>query len=318
MTTKHISELVDGVLATLPKNHLQEHRLSGNFNPDSYEFVESFDYSDSGHRDDQTGLYCSDIIEPMSCEAIQKLNESDYSLDHCTHCGASLVRGNVWHHKPTGEFIIMGNTCSERTQFSKSDFDTYMSQHKLDLAKSLARFKGNYKYKVIRPLLEANIDLVFKGEYVVRNIVSKMVRRRKLPSHKQIRFIRNIPLWNKQAEERQKAREVAKANVIATMTPWVEERQTVTGKVVSFKEVVTDFGECTKVVIELKDGKRCYGTAPRKRLSYDADKATYAKWRYDVGDTISFNAGITVSNKDKSFAFFSRPSLVKIFRDDVI
>ena len=114
---KHISELVDGVLATLPTNHLQEHRLSGNFNPESYEFVESFDYSDSGHRDDQTGLYCSDIIEPMSCEAIQKLNESGYSLDHCTHCGASLVRGNVWYHKPTGEFIIMGNTCSERTQF---------------------------------------------------------------------------------------------------------------------------------------------------------------------------------------------------------
>ena len=318
MTTKHISELVDGVLATLPKNHLQEHRLSGNFNPDSYEFVESFDYSDSGHRDDQTGLYCSDIIEPMSCEAIQKLNESDYSLDHCTHCGASLVRGNVWHHKPTGEFIIMGNTCSERTHFSKSDFDTYMSQHKLDLAKSLARFKGNYKYKVIRPLLEGSIDLVFKGEYVVRNIVSKMVRYIKLPSHKQIRFIRNIPLWNKQAEERQKAREEAKANVIATMTPWAEERQAVTGKVVSFKEVVTDFGECTKVVVELKDGKRCYGTAPKKRLPYDAGMNTIAKWSYQVGDTISFNAGITVSSKDKSFAFFSRPSLVKIFRDDVI
>ena len=318
MTTKHISELVDGVLATLPKNHLQEHRLSGNFNPESYEFVESFDYSDSGHRDDQTGLYCSDIIEPMSYEAIQKLNESDYSLDHCTHCGASLVRGNVWHHKPTGEFIIMGNTCSERTQFSKSDFDTYMSQHKLDLAKSLARFKGNYKYKVIRPLLEDSIDLVFKGEYVVRNIVSKMVRSRKLPSHKQIRFIRNIPLWNKQAEERQKAREEAKANVIATMTPWVEERQTITGKVVSFKEVVTDFGECTKVVVELEDGKRCYGTAPKKRLPYDAGMNTIAKWSYQVGDTISFKAGITVSSKDKSFAFFSRPSLVKIFRDDVI
>ena len=318
MTTKHISELVDGVLATLPTNHLQEHRLSGNFNPESYEFVESFDYSDSGHRDDQTGLYCSDIIEPMSCEAIQKLNESGYSLDHCTHCGASLVRGNVWHHKPTGEFIIMGNTCSERTQFSKSDFDTYMSQHKLDLAKSLARFKNNYKYKVIRPLLEDSIDLVFKGEYVVRNIVSKMVRYRKLPSHKQIRFIRNIPLWNKQAEERQKIMEDIKANIIATMTPWVQERQTITGKVVSFKEVVTDFGECTKVVVELEDGKRCYGTTPKKRLPYDADKATYAKWNYKVGDTISFNAGITVSSKDKSFAFFSRPSLTKIFRDNVI
>lgn len=315
---KHISELVDGVLATLPTNHLQEHRLSGNFNPESYEFVESFDYSDSGHRDDQTGLYCSDIIEPMSCEAIRKLNESGYSLDHCTHCGASLVRGNVWHHKPTGEFIIMGNTCSERTQFSKSDFDTYMSEHKLDLAKSLARFKNNYKYKVIRPLLEDSIDLVFKGEYVVRNIVSKMVRYRKLPSHKQIRFIRNIPLWNKQAEERQKAREEAKANVISTMTPWAEERQTITGKVISFKEVVTDFGECTKVVVELEDGKRCYGTTPKKRLPYDAGMNTIAKWSYQVGDTISFNAGITVSSKDKSFAFFSRPSLTKIFRDNVI
>ena len=315
---KHISELVDGVLATLPTNHLQEHRLSGNFNPENYEYVESFDGSDSGYRDDQTGLYCSDIIEPMSCEAIQKLNESGYSLDHCTHCGASLVRGNVWYHKPTGEFIIMGNTCSERTQFSKSDFDTYMSQHKLDLAKSLARFKNNYKYKVIRPLLEDSIDLVFKGEYVVRNIVSKMVRYRKLPSHKQIRFIRNIPLWNKQAEERQKAREEAKANVISTMTPWVEERQTITGKVVSFKEVVTDFGECTKVVVELEDGKRCYGTTPKKRLPYDAGMNTIAKWSYQVGDTISFNASIKVSSKDKSFAFFSRPSLTKIFRDNVI
>jgi hypothetical protein len=212
----------------------------------------------------------------------------------------------------------MGNTCSERTQFSKADFDTYMSQHKLDLAKSLARFKGNYKYKVIQPLLEANIDLMFKDEYVVRNIVSKMVRYRKLPSHKQIRFIRNIPLWNKQAEELQKAREEAKANVISTMTPWAEERQTITGKVVSFKEVVTDFGECTKVVVELEDGKRCYGTTPKKRLPYDAGMNTIAKWSYQVGDTISFNAGITVSSKDKSFAFFSRPSLTKIFRNNVI
>ena len=311
---KHISEIVDGVLETLPKNHLQEHRLSGNFNPENYEFVESFDNGESGYRDDQTGLYCSDIAEPMSYEAIQKLTHSGYCLGHCIHCGASLVRGNVWNHKPTGEFIIMGNTCSERTQFSKSDFDTYMSQHKLDLAKSLVRFKDNYKYKVIRPLLEANIDIMFKDEYVVRNIVSKMVKYRKLPSHKQIRFIRNIPLWNKQAKERQQAREEAKANVIDTMTPWLEERQTITGKVVSFKEVVTDFGECTKVVVELEDGKRCYGTAPKKRLPYDADMNTIAKWNYNVGNILEFKGAIKVSSKDKSFAFFSRPSLTNIIK----
>jgi hypothetical protein len=306
-------------------NNIQEHRISGNFNPENYQFVESFDNREILEEDSHSGLnYVSNIEEPMSLKSEEKIQEQGYSIEHCTHCGACLKSGNVWLHKTSGEFIIMGNTCSERTEFSKADFDRYYESHKLDLQKSLKLFKDNYKFKVIKPLLDSNIDLYWKDKFIVREIVGKMVKRRRLPSHKQIRLIRNIPLWNKQSQERKEAFEKAQEERVKNAQEWAEGRQEITGEVISIKDYEQQsFGYNSgieivrKIVVELEDGRRCFGTMPKKRISsYDLPEkeqlAFLAKWSYEKGAKISFKGTIKVSEKDKFFAFFSRPSLTKI------
>ena len=297
-------------------NNIQEHRIAGNFNPENYKFVESFD-----HRLD----FEDDPVEPMTFHSSEKIKGQGYSLENCTHCGACLLSGNVWLHKPSGEFIIMGNTCSDRTQFSKADFEEYYESHRLSLQKSFRMFEGNYKFKVIKPLLEANIDLYWKDKFIVREIVERMVKRRKLPSHKQIRLIRNIPLWNKQAQERKESFKKAQEDRVKNAQEWTEGRQEITGKVISIKEYEQQgFGYNSgteivqKIVVELEDGRRCFGSMPKKRVPSDMSMkeefAFLAKWSYDKDSTISFNGTIKVSDKDKFFGFFSRPSLNKIFR----
>lgn len=75
-----------------------------------------------------------------------------------------------------------------------------------------------------------------------------------------------------------------------------EGRVEITGKVLSFKLVETNFGETCKMLVESDLGFRVYGTAPA-----EAEK----------GETITFTATVTPSDSDAKFGFFKRPRIVK-------
>jgi hypothetical protein len=73
-------------------------------------------------------------------------------------------------------------------------------------------------------------------------------------------------------------------------------KQTIEGEIVGFKEVDSEWGISTKVIIKLDSGAKVYGTLPSKGGGAQ------------IGDKVSFCATFTVSDKDTLFGFFSRPS----------
>ena len=91
--------------------------------------------------------------------------------------------------------------------------------------------------------------------------------------------------WSKADQER-----------VATAEDCPTGRVKITGKVLSFKFVETNFGETCKMLVESDLGFRVYGTAPA-----EAEK----------GETITFTATVTPSETDVKFGFFKRPRIVK-------
>lgn len=96
---------------------------------------------------------------------------------------------------------------------------------------------------------------------------------------------------------------------LAARPDLVAGKQTLEGVISSVKTVHTHFsyhGEVsTKIVLELDNGNRVYGTLPSKISG--ADK----------GDRIQFNAKLTVSDDDSHFGFYSRPSKAAIIEEIV-
>ena len=76
-------------------------------------------------------------------------------------------------------------------------------------------------------------------------------------------------------------------------------RTTVTGKVVYYAWKDSQFGGAYKIIVELENNIRIYGTCPS-----EASK----------DDTIQFDCRLSRSDKDADFGFFSRPTKCKILQ----
>ena len=70
----------------------------------------------------------------------------------------------------------------------------------------------------------------------------------------------------------------------------------ITGKVLGFKEVQNYYGYSLKMLVELENGSKVFGTAP--------------KGEYGQGDTIVFKADFSV--KEHGFSFFKRPKFIRV------
>ena len=91
--------------------------------------------------------------------------------------------------------------------------------------------------------------------------------------------------WSKADQER-----------VATAEDCPTGRIKITGKVLKLTLVENSWGETCKMLVEADQGFRVYGTAPA-----EAEK----------GETITFTATVTPSDRDAKFGFFKRPRIVK-------
>ncbi len=85
----------------------------------------------------------------------------------------------------------------------------------------------------------------------------------------------------------------------ASPVPVTDERIEITGIVISAKWRSSDWGSSLKLTIQTEDGYRVWGSAPASLLA-DVDTA--------VGDVVTFTAKVTVSDDDKTFGFYKRPT----------
>jgi hypothetical protein len=85
----------------------------------------------------------------------------------------------------------------------------------------------------------------------------------------------------------------------ASPVPVTDERFEITGEVISAKWRQTDFGSSLKLTIQTEDGYRVWGSAPASLLR-DGDT--------QPGDVVTFTAKVVVSDDDKTFGFYKRPT----------
>lgn len=76
-------------------------------------------------------------------------------------------------------------------------------------------------------------------------------------------------------------------------------RQIIEGAVKSFKTVENDYGVSFKMLVELADGRRVYGTVP-------------SSINPEIGDTVRFTAKVEPKDDDPTFGFYSRPTKAEV------
>ena len=94
------------------------------------------------------------------------------------------------------------------------------------------------------------------------------------------------------------AKRAAQAAALVNAPELAEGRYEVTGRVVSVKFVDNDFGGTVKMLVELADGNRVYGTVPS--ALFDNEELPEAQ--------VAFTAKVERSTDDEHFGFFSRPT----------
>ena len=271
--------------------NIKKHRLSGGFDPKAYRFVEFFD---------NRSFVFGEPVDPLPIELQVAVESNGYSLEHCTHCGAALKSGAVYQHD-SGEHVIIGTTCSGRLDFeSASEIQAAHKANRIYLAGLRKAMRRSWRWKPVVRFLEAARDDENLGSWE-RSIAEDMLRKLSQYfslSRKQLAFVHRIVREYPEKEARQKAREEAEAARKAMAPDWESGRYPIEGTILNLKDVESDWGWSTKCLIQLEDGRRCWGSVPS---SLDVDK----------GDAIAITATFSPSRDDSKFAFFKRPTATK-------
>ena len=267
---------------------IQKHRLAGGFDPSAYTYVDQFDHRQNEVMDSQSGSYGEDH-DPIDSAFNDELESNGYDCDHCTHCGSRLSSGSLYRHT-SGELVVIGHTCVSRLSFNTAD-EIQRAHRESRIQQGLLRgiMNASWRWRIVGEFLQQNAD---KSE-IISDMLNKLAKYFSL-SRRQIAFARKLV---READERSTLAAEREAK-IADAADWENGRFEIEGEILSIKWKSNDFGGSYKMLVELADGRRCWGSCPSKLDS--ADK----------GDIVRIKATFSKSNDDAKFAFFKRPSVV--------
>jgi len=268
---------------------ITKHRLAGGFDPKSYSFVDCFDHRMNESYDHINGTYYGEANDPLDFSYVDELESNGYNCDQCTHCGTHLKHGSVYRHT-SGELVVIGPTCVDRLQFDSCDeIQALHIANRLRLARLRSLMKRSWRWKIVGDFLMENED----KNHIIGDMLNKLNKYLRI-SRKQISFARKLVRDEAGRESRKAEREAKLVN-----TPdWQDGRFEIEGEVLSCKWKDSDFGGGYKLLIELEDSRRCWGSAPQKWIDAGEPK------------TIRIKAGFTPSRDDKKFAFYKRPTFI--------
>lgn len=220
-------------------------------------------------------------------------------IHHCIHCGNGNVRWiTAVYHAPTKETVVFGSDCTERLGFPNRVAWKLAELQSREQAKH-ARIKiWNMRVRFLEAhpevatAIETAKQPLHAGNAFVQDVLSKLDRYGSL-SDKQVAAV----LSSLARDVEHAARKAAEATEVKGPAP--EGRTTVTGLVLSTKDVEGDWGTTTKMLLKLSNNARVWLTAPR---SSDIFR----------GDTVTVTATFEVSKNDPSFGFGKRPHLVNV------
>lgn len=221
----------------------------------------------------------------------------DRGISQCHHCGAHIRYGAVLHHAPSGTSIIVGETCLDnRFSLASADFQALRRQAELDRAAQRIRTARE-------AFTDANPDLAWLAAKVTPEPhasndflvdVARRFRQYGELSERQVTAVRNAVARDAERAA-QRAQEATEPHVGVPTG-----RQTVTGTIVATKWQDSDYGGSLKMLVRVETAAgsfRLWGSVPTKLDAH-------------AGDAVTFKATLERSDREESFGYFKRPTLV--------
>lgn len=269
------------------------HRPSApEFNPENYQFITCFDlhseYGDADFRRETVNTY------------IAQGYRFAIAGEGCAHCGKNIRYAALMLHAPTMEILFIGEQClNNRFQnLTKGQFQKLREQGRLNRDR-VSRKEKCAAFAAAHPEVQMLIDYEREVDAIpvfLSSLLMQFENNGSL-SDKQLAAIEPAIIRDREQTARANAREIEANALRAAGVRAPSGRVTVTGKIVGFKTVESDFyGDTVKMIVQSVDGWKVYVTAPAG--SADAN----------VGDEVTFSAQLTPSQDDVLFAFGKRPT----------
>lgn len=242
----------------------------------------------------------------------------------CAHCHKSGIRyAAVVDHTPTGERMIFGDICVDRTDLPGRD--EFAAKFIRSHAENMRAHERNLKRRAeflagldddARSLLTEVTDALDRwfdhnkavdaGEIqpddTITNpfdeygdFITDVARRFRQYGELSDAQVSSIVKSRKRDLEFRAKREAERA----AASPVEEGRRVITGTVVSTKSYDTDFGWTLKMLVKEPSGSKVFGTVPESLLDDPTPLA---------GCAVRFTATVTRSDKDETFGTFKRPT----------
>jgi len=254
---------------------------------------------------------------------LQPFNGNYAAKSTCDHCGANFDHGVVYLHTPSQEYVTVGHICAANTV----GLDDRAAKVRHDAARAVAIANE------IANAWAAGMAWRSENAAVVEYLLN-------LPENSSS-FLTSVAgslrkygtLYPRQAEAVTKciaydASRAARAEQQAARTESAPAlaagRYVITGKIVSTKWQESQFGNTQKMLVELEDGNRVWGSVPSSLadLTLSTTEVNEERTGYNViegislpGTKIQFTATVEISDKDEHFGFFARPAKTVVLEE---
>jgi hypothetical protein len=235
----------------------------------------------------------------------------------CHVCGAFALNLCYFYHAPTNSYIVTGMDCAEKMEFSDPALFRKFKQGRDNARKNHAG-KAKAKELIIDHgdiELYESIEDIFNGDFggsvlmespyrrdqrfdwmvcTVADMTRKLIRYGNL-SENQWKFLNSlveqIASWEEKKKEEEEKKEL--------IPDAPEGKVTISGTILSAKVKEDFYGYHYKMLVESDEGWKVWSTVPKSLGTVNK------------GEKIQFNANLTRSENDRSFAFAKRPSKAK-------
>lgn len=262
------------------------------FDPALYTFFGAFDtHPEEGDR-------------KYMAMAVNALVEKGYKsgpggCGQCGHCGAFLRYNALLAREDVKEFIFVGETCLDnRFSLSKPEFALLRKRAAEKAAKTRA-LEAVHTFCETNPVAVWLTYPQFREHSDFYQSLWGYFRKNGALTEKQMAALERSMVKTDERRTQRREAEAVKAAALAAGAAVPVGKVTVTGVVKSTKWVESMYGTTRKMLVELADGCRVWGSVP-KALSDVSD-----------GDAVTFNATVEASKDDALFGFFKRPTQAK-------
>ena len=268
--------------------------------PAEYEFMAAF-YQ--GGSDDMMKSYKYDMEEYDAALHLYPVFEGNHvRKGTCDHCGAAFAHGALFLHIPTQELIHVGHICASNTVGLPDKAAAARKKAEKYAAKQKAHRKQMEKTQGWRDENAVLLEWMESQENPHGFIISLLSTVHKWGDLSQAQT-RAAYKWMEGAAKRE-AMALEAAERLSNAPAVREGRRQLAGTILSTKWQYNDYynTETLKMLVELPDGNRLWGTMPKSLRAVNAEKGT----------EIKFVATVEKSDKDEHFGFFSKPTNAEV------